>query len=243
MSKPTLEVIASSIEEAFSKGEEQFNVNRDALDVEILDEGSKGFLGIGSRQMRIRVSLKSDEDTGTKTKSAAKSKTSKSAQPAEIGNVEADVIYVAEQTAEDLLNKMKLRGKVLAKFGEPDENGETSLFVDITGNDLSPLIGRKAETLNSLQYLLTLMVSKQLNHWTQVIVDVEGYRVRRNRQLKQLAHRMAEQAVKTNRRQILEPMSSSERRVIHIELKDHADVTTESIGEGAMRKVSILPKK
>lgn len=247
MNRPTLEVIASSIEEAISKGEEQFNVSRESLEVEILDEGSKGFLGIGSRHMRIRLTLKGDGDAESAVEKAApkKAPTSKATkQPKSQSSTtnEADVIYAAEQTAEDLLNKMNLRGKVIAKIGEPDENGDSSLFVDITGNDLSPLIGRKAETLNSLQYLLTLMVSKQLNHWTQVVVDVDGYRVRRNRQLKQLAHRMAEQAVKTNRRQILEPMSSSERRVIHIELKDNPDVITESIGEGAMRKVSILPK-
>lgn len=242
MNRPTLEVIAGSLEEAITKGIEQFNVERDAFDVEILDEGSKGFLGIGSRHMRIRLTLKEEgAETSTEIEQEPKAKRQPKAKIDKTN--EADVIYIAEQATEDLLNKLKLRGKVVAQIGEPDENGDSTLFVDITGNDLSPLIGRKAETLNALQYLLTLMVSKQLNHWTQVVVDVEGYRVRRNRQLKQLAHRMAEQALKTGRRQILEPMSSSERRVIHLELKDSPDVTTESVGEGAMRKVSILPKK
>ena len=242
MNRPTLDVIAGSLEEAITKGIEQFNVERDAFDVEILDEGSKGFLGIGSRHMRIRLTLKK-EGAETSDEVAQEPKAVRQPKAYVDKTNDADVIYIAEQAAEDLLNKLKLRGKVVAQIGEPDENGDRTLFVDITGNDLSPLIGRKAETLNALQYLLTLMVSKQLNHWTQVVVDVEGYRVRRNRQLKQLAHRMAEQAVKTGRRQILEPMSSSERRVIHLELKDSPDVTTESVGEGAMRKVSILPKK
>ncbi len=242
MNRPMLEVIAGSVEEAIAKGTEQFSVDRDAFDVEILDEGSKGFLGIGSRQMRIRLTLKNgDESEERQPEKKVDAKTT-GRKMVETGN-DADIIYAAEQTTEDLLNKLKMRAKVTAQLSEPDDDGDRSLFVDITGNDLSPLIGRKAETLNALQYLLTLMVSKHLNHWTQVVVDVEGYRVRRTRQLKQLAHRMAEQAVKTNRRQILEPMSSSERRVIHLELKDNPDVVTESIGEGVARKVSILPKR
>jgi spoIIIJ-associated protein len=79
-------------------------------------------------------------------------------------------------------------------------------------------------------------------HWAQVIVDVEGYRSRRERQLRQMARRMADQAIKTGRRQVLEPMAASERRIVHLELRDHPNVTTQSIGEEPGRKVTIVPK-
>jgi spoIIIJ-associated protein len=94
-----------------------------------------------------------------------------------------------------------------------------------------------------LQYLLALIVSKEAGHWVQVIVDVEGYRARRERQLRQLARRMADQALRTGKRQMLEPMSASERRIVHLELRDHAEVKTESVGEEPNRKVSIILKK
>jgi spoIIIJ-associated protein len=93
-----------------------------------------------------------------------------------------------------------------------------------------------------MQYLVNLMVSKQLERWVQVVIDVEGYRARRERQLRQLARRMADQAVNTGRRQSLEPMPANERRIIHLELRDHPSVTTQSVGEEPVRKVTIVPK-
>jgi spoIIIJ-associated protein len=93
-----------------------------------------------------------------------------------------------------------------------------------------------------MQYIVNLIVSKQVEHWVQVVVDVEGYRARRERQLRQMANRMADQAIKTGRRQVLEPMPASERRVVHLELRDHPKVATQSIGEEPARKVTIVPK-
>ena len=97
--------------------------------------------------------------------------------------------------------------------------------------------------MNALQYLLALVISKQATHWVQVVVDVEGYRARRERQLRQLARRMANQVLRTGKRQVLEPMSAAERRIVHLELRDHAEVKTESVGDEPNRKVSIVSKK
>lgn len=239
MTRTTLEVIANSVEEAISQGIEQFKVSRDQLEVEILDEGSKGFLGIGSRQMRIRLTVLGNDGVIEPSIPDVAPTRAKVVTTAE----EDDLIYYAAQSTEDLLNKMNIKGKVNVHITEPDEEGQSTIFIDISGNDLSVLIGRKAETLNALQYILTLIISKKTTRWMQVVVDVEGYRVRRQRQLRQLAHRMAEQAVKTGRKQLLEPMGSAERRIIHLELKDHEAVYTESVGEGSSRKVSIILKK
>lgn len=233
MKRTTLEVIAPSVEEAVASGLEQLAVTEDRVEVEVLDEGTRGFLGFGSRQVRIRLTLKSD-DVADRPGAAH-------AQPeAETGD---PLLDFSARTARELLEKMKLPARVSAVYGEPDEGGDTPILVDIRGDELSILVGRRAETLNALQYILGLIVSKEAQHWVQVVVDVEGYRARREKQLRQLARRMAEQAVRTGKRQILEPMSSAERRIIHLELRDHPDVFSESIGEDPARKVSILLKK
>jgi spoIIIJ-associated protein len=138
---------------------------------------------------------------------------------------------------------MKVRAQVDASYGEPDDpKGRIPVQIDIRGDDLNILIGKRSETLNALQYITNLIVSKELQRSISVMIDVEGYRLRRTNQLRQLARRMADQAVKTGRRQALEPMPANERRIIHIELRDHEGVTTESIGEDPHRKVTIVPK-
>ena len=124
-----------------------------------------------------------------------------------------------------------------------DAEDEDTILVNIEGDDLSILIGRRSETLNALQYITSLIVGKRLNRWVPLMIDVQGYRARRERQLRVLARRMAEQAIHTGRRQVLEPMPANERRVIHLELRDHPQVATESIGDEPNRKVTIFVKK
>jgi spoIIIJ-associated protein len=138
---------------------------------------------------------------------------------------------------------MHVKSTISTKFIEPvDENDERLVLVDIQGNDLSILLGRRSETLNALQYITSLIVSKELDRWVPMMIDVQGYRARRDRQLRQLGRRMAQQAIETGKRQILEPMPANERRVIHLELRNHLQVTTESTGDEPYRKVTIVPK-
>jgi spoIIIJ-associated protein len=236
MERTTLEVIAPSVEEAVSRGLEQLGVPSEMVDVDVLDEGSKGFLGLGGRQVRVRLTLKS---VGANPQ-ARPAPQADSAPAAAQGD---SLLDFCVQTTGDLLAKMKIKARVEAKYGETDAEGEVPVLIDIRGDDLSVLIGRRAETLNALQYILALIVSKEASRWVQVIVDVEGYRARRERQLRQLASRMAEQAVRTGKRQLLEPMSAAERRIIHLELRGHETVTTESVGDEPNRKVSIVLKK
>jgi spoIIIJ-associated protein len=153
------------------------------------------------------------------------------------------ILEVARDTVSELLRKMHVRANVTARFGEAeDPRSRLPVLVDITGKDLSILIGRQAERLNALQYIASLIVSKEVGRLVGLVLDVQGYRQRREQQLRQLARRMAEQAVRTGRRQVLEPMPANERRIIHMELRDHPQVTTESIGEEPRRKVTIIPK-
>lgn len=263
--RTSLEVIAPSIDEAITKGLADLGLPKNAVDIEILDEGSRGLFGLGSRQARIRLTIKPESSSKKEPLPTSKSEepsvgieppSSPSPAPKTAEEPQVESVAVAEQPSEqdavprvareivsDLLEKMKVKAEVSAHFGEPDEpHSKAPLLVDIHGNDLSILIGRHAETLNALQYISSLILGKELGHSTPLVIDVEGYRVRREQQIRQLARRMAEQAIKTGRRQILEPMPSNERRIVHIELRSNPQVTTESVGEDPRRKVTIIPK-
>jgi spoIIIJ-associated protein len=137
---------------------------------------------------------------------------------------------------------MGLQAQVSAHYGEARDD-RRPILVDIRGSDLAILIGRRGETLDAFQYVASLMVGKEVGQFIHLIVDVEGHRDRRQRQLQQLARRMAEQVIKTGRKLTLEPMTASERRIIHMELRDHPAVTTQSAGEEPHRKITILPKE
>jgi spoIIIJ-associated protein len=258
--RATLEVIAPTVEEAIEKGLEELGVAEEAIDVEILDPGSRGLFGIGSRQARVRLIVKpdahADQAVGKKPVSTADYRAVASEEAEEVASEivaksystektqssEDITLYVAKEIVVELLEKMKIRATVTAYYGEPDEpQSRVPVCVDINGKDLSILIGRQAETLNALQYISSLIASKELGHSIPLVVDVEGYRKRRQQQIRYLARRMADQAIKTGRRQILEPMPANERRIIHIELRDNPAVTTESVGEEPRRKVTIIP--
>ena len=124
------------------------------------------------------------------------------------------------------------------------ESGETSRL-NIVGDEkeaLGALIGRKGERLSALQHLVNLMLSKQMGGWTRVLVDVEDYRGRRERQLREIAQRAAQRVAETGRMLQLEPMPALERRWIHLALRDHPDVATQSIGEEPNRRIVLVPR-
>lgn len=149
----------------------------------------------------------------------------------------------AEAIVSKLIHLLGMKAQVSAHEDESSAQDRRIIRVDVRGDNLSALIGRRAETLTAFQHVASLMVGKQAQQWVQLVVDVEGYRERREKQVRQIALRMAEQVVKTGRKATLEPMTASERRAIHIELRGHPAVTTESTGEEPNRKVVILPKK
>ena len=116
-------------------------------------------------------------------------------------------------------------------------------MLDVTGDNLGILIGRQGETLRDLQYIARLIVSRKLQRWANIVVDVGGYKRRRERILTELAGRMAERVVAEGRPVTLEPMPPHERRIVHMALRDHDLVRTESTGEGRRRKVVIFPNE
>lgn len=253
--KTTLEIIAPTVEDAISKGLHQLGLEREAVEVEVLDAGNRGLFGLGSRSARVRLTIKVDvepvknhaiEESDELPDRALVSEyieESEKAGPV-TSEEQAKVQKIAREVVEELLNRMKVKAHVVTSLISSTEPKEPpTVLVDIQGDDLSILIGRRSETLNALQYITSLIVSKELGRWVPLMIDVQGYRLRRDRQLRQLARKMADQAILTGRRQVLEPMPASERRVIHLELRDHPQVATESMGEEPNRKITIIPKK
>jgi spoIIIJ-associated protein len=161
-----------------------------------------------------------------------------------VDNRDADpVLDTAESVVSKLIHHLGMKAQVSAHYDETSTDDRRAIQVDVRGDNLSALIGRQAETLNAFQYVASLIVGKQTQQWVQLVIDVEGYRERRDKQVRQTALKMVEQVIKTGRKATLEPMTASERRVIHIELRGHPAVTTESTGEEPHRKVVILPKE
>lgn len=211
-----LEVIAPDVEEAIARGLFELGLEEEDVDIEVLDDGDAR----EGRQARVRITVRPPEQ-----------------QP------EDETAAAARQILQELLSKMKVRGRVSARWGETaSPNEEAPLILDVQGDDLGLLIGHRGETLASLQYLVRLMVGKKLNKMVNLVVDVEGFKRRREEQLRRLANRLADQAANQGRTISLEPMPPNERRIIHLTLRDHPDVTTQSVGEGRARKVTVVPK-
>jgi spoIIIJ-associated protein len=240
--KTTLEIIAPSVAEAVEKGLDQLGLPREAVSVEVIDKGKDGFLGLGNRKVRVRLSIVDESPTEDRKEKK------ESPIPIHIENEVFDdqleeAKVKAERIVKNLLQYMKITANASSRILEPeDENDRTMVLIEITGKDLSILIGRRAETLNSLQYITSLMLNQEMGNWMPLMIDVQGYRFRRERQLRQLARRLADQVVQTGRKQMLEPMPANERRLVHLELRYRPFVTTESVGEGSNRKATIFLK-
>ena len=153
---------------------------------------------------------------------------------------------VAVEVTRDLLRQLGIETDVRAvenlSLVPLDDDDPRTIFLDIVGSDLGLLIGRRGENLSQLQYLVTLLVNRRLPGFNRVILDIEGYRLRREEALIGLAERVSRQVARTRRPVALDPMPSNERRVIHMALRSSPDVDTESSGEGTMRRVMVQPR-
>ncbi|PID87193.1 MAG: protein jag [Chloroflexi bacterium] len=255
------------VEAAVQAGLAQLGVGRDAVAVEVLDEGSKGLLGIGARDAQVRLTVEVADAPEPAAAPApvvepdpvpivSKPEIEPEPEPEPVETavvIEEDEETVAArdterqtavETISTLLEKMHVEANITTSLSEPDDiTGRIINVLEIQGDDLSTLIGPRGETLNSLQYLARLMVGHKLRTRAGFVIDVEGYRQRREQALSRLAERMARKVAKRKRAMSLEPMPPHERRIIHITLRDDPYVYTESIGEGSRRKVRIIPQR
>ena len=211
-----VEVSAKTVDEAIQTALEQLGVDEDQVEVVILRKGRSGVLGMGTEEAKIKVNLLSE----------AKEKD--------------EVATIATEVLETLIKAMGIPAEVSVTQAPTEEQ---PMALDIEGEDLGILIGRRGQTLASLQYVVRLIVAEKMKMWVPINVDVAGYKKRRYESLRGLALRLAEQVKRNQRLITLEPMPADERRIIHLALADNPDVDTESTGEGEGRKVAILLKK
>jgi len=260
----TIEAIGTDVEHAISDGLARLGVGRDDIEIEVLDDGSRGLFGIGAREARVRLTLRERREGGKarvfaatpvepvapppSPPAAGAPAQPLSAEPEAVRSPpEGEVRDEAEIAREVLLELLDLLGieqaQVTVRQAKPaSEEEESPLALDVQGADLEVLIGRRGETLAALQHITRLIVGREMEGWVHLVVDVDGFKARREKSLRRLAQRMAEQAVKTDRVVALEPMPPHERRIIHVALRDHPHVSTESVGERDRRKVTIIPR-
>ena len=264
--KREIQARGSDVEKAIQAGLQKLGVSRTEVIIEVVDEGSRGLLGIGSRDAVVRLTALSappppppppapkpvPQQTAVPTPKPAPKPAPKKeiAVPAPANGREAEITDADPEEKEmalkmiaTLLAKMDVEAELAVSVSDPDDlTGRRVNVIDIEGEDLGVLIGPRGETLNSIQYLTRLMVGNQLQKRASFVVDVEGYRRRRQQALARLAERMAKKVVTRRSPVSLEPMPPHERRIIHMTLRDNDEVYTQSSGEGNRRKVRILPK-
>ncbi|MGB9738037.1 MAG: single-stranded DNA-binding protein [Chloroflexus aggregans] len=217
-----IEISARTVAEAVELALAQLGRDRDEVAIEVLDPGENG------DEALVRVTVVEDDE--------------------EKPSIE-EVSAIAQRILEDLLERMDIQAyvtSVISRVPGPQGNLEETITLHVEGADeeaMGLLIGRRGETLRSLQFLLNLLVSRRIQAWPQLVVDVGNYRQRRQESLESLARRMAERVRQTGRPIMLEPMAAYERRIVHLALRDDKTIYTESSGEGENRKIVIYPAK
>lgn len=227
-----VEKTARTVEEAVQSALEELETEKDNVDIEILEQPTKGIFGIlGSKNAKVRVTLKEKKTTEKSVKK----------------KIENKEIRITEYTLEkerarkflrEVLEAMDIKAEIRVK----DIN--ESLYINLSGPKMGMIIGRRGQTLDSLQYLVSLVVNKdkERDSFVKVILDTEDYRRKREETLQRLAKRLADRARKTGKNIELEPMNPYERRIIHSTLQEVEGITTFSEGEEPYRKVIISNK-
>lgn len=233
---------AKNVNEAVEAALKELGAAKEDVEIEVIDEGSKGFLGIGARDAKVRVTLKGaakpakkaykDEKPAKKTENSEK----KAKSPVKKAVSNTDAVNTAAKFLNDIFNAMNLEVEVDAKI-EDD-----TVSIELSGDNMGIVIGKRGDTLDSLQYLTSLVVNQESEDYIKVSIDTENYREKRTEALIALSNRLAEKVTRNGKKFTLEPMNPYERRVIHSNLQDSETVTTFSIGSEPYRKVVIAPK-
>ena len=251
------EFSGKTVEDAITEACTKYTVTSDRLEYEVVDKGNSGFLGLNSKPAVIKARVKSEGSSESEVKEV-KEEPVKEAAKTETVEVKEEV---SEQKTEDIkelsdadeekidaqikkfltdvFKAMDMEVKITTKFNK----AEASVDVDLEGSDMGVLIGKRGQTLDSLQYLLSLVVNKDSNEYIRIKVDTEDYRKRRKETLENLAKNLSYKVKRTRRPVSLEPMNPYERRIIHSALQNDKYVTTHSEGEEPYRRVVITLKR
>ena len=237
-----------TVEEAEEQALAALGADRSEVEVEILNRGRQGFLGIGGELAEVRVTrigaappaapegVEPDEDQG------AADEPDPADEPAPVQTIDADTpAGTAVQAVQRILTAVGADVDVTLR-SEHDELAGGPV-IDINGPDSGLLIGRRGNTLHSLQFIVQSIVRQQYDEDVRVALDVEQYRQRREDSLREMADRVADRVAQTGRSITLEPMAPADRRVIHLYLGEREGIRTESVGYGDARKVQIIPER
>lgn len=217
-----------TVEEAIAQALRRLGRRRDEVDIQVLSEGSRGVFGIGAEHARVRVTVR---DTAAAVGPPA------AAEPAPLERLPE----IAQDMLMDLLDLMGIQGEVSIRSADVTSDSPT-VVLDVEGDDLGVLIGRRGETLAALQHVLSQLVQRRLRRWVRVNVDVAHYNDRQAAILRSKALRTAERVQRAHTPIAMEPMRPAERRIVHLALADHPQVTTHSIGVGDERRVVVSPR-
>lgn len=230
----SIEISARTVAEAVELALAELKRDRDEVAIAVLDSGEDG------EEALVRVSIVDDDDDEPDKPSDAPF----------APEATDDAILLARGFLEELLKRMDIHAYVTAVTTRvPDLRGETeeeTITLHVEGADeqaMGLMIGRRGETLQSLQFLLNMLVSRRVHRWPHLVVDVGNYRQRRRESLEGLARRIAERVTESKRPIMLEPMAAYERRIVHLALRNDEHVYTQSSGEGENRKIVIYPNK
>ncbi len=204
-----IEISAKTVDDAITEACQKLVVTSDKLEYEVVEEGSAGFLGIGSKPAMIKARVKSS------------------------------VQDIAKDFLKDVFEAMDLAVVINVEYDEV----ENSMNIELSGDEMGVLIGKRGQTLDSLQYLVSLVVNKGIENYIRVKVDTENYRQRRKETLENLAKNISYKVKRTKRPVSLEPMNPYERRIIHSALQNDKYVTTYSEGEEPFRHVVVTLKR
>ncbi len=258
----SVEVSAKNVDEAIDIALTDLELKRSQVSIEILTPGKPGLFGLGGEQARVRVTAleegtarqtqeeQAEEEADEEEPPRREEREEREPRPAERGDpieikdLDSEEVETATEFLRTLIEGMDIDAEVTVREPETaaDGEGRASAVLDIEGDDLGLLIGRRGTTLSALQYMVNVMLTRKMNSRVIITVDVERYHRRREETLQNLAQRMADRVSNSGRPMTLEPMPASERRIIHLALSEDEDVVTGSVGQGDGRKVVIRPR-
>jgi len=238
-----IEVTAKTLDDAITEACEKLSVTSDRLDYEVISSGSAGFLGINSKPAIIKARIKEEvteevvveKKEEVVTNNASEVSTNKDS----VKDTNVDYVAKAKEFLDEVFKAMNMEVSIKAEYIEAD----SILNIELSGDDMGVLIGKRGQTLDSLQYLISLVVNKVSTNYIHVKVDTENYRERRKATLENLAKNISYKVRKSRQSVALEPMNPYERRIIHSALQNDRFVTTHSEGEEPFRRVVITLKK
>ena len=234
----SVEKSAKTVQEAIDHALAELGASVEEVVIEVLEEGDSGILGIGRKPARVLVTLEGTLGSVAAPPAAAVAE----GDPAYYGD---DEEYANDQETPEETEAVNFVSRVLAGIGIRGQissyREESTIFIDVNGSDVGAVIGRRGESLDALQYLATLVACKNSEARVRVVLDIGGYRRRREESLVSLAERTAAKVARSGSRYSLEPMNPAERRVIHTALQGYPGVVTFSEGEEPERRVIVAP--